>query len=106
MTYKSILHITGENSEKTPLIQYIVQNVVTQFRRIPESEPEAKSYFCMGKDIIRIGLTHTYKPLEVDIISRLFEGLSVRVKTGNKGQLYLITGCEFYSKFYKVLYII
>lgn len=74
----------------------MLQNVITQIRRIPENLPERKIWFCTGNTLIQIERPNqNYKPMEVDIISRLFEGLSVRVKTGIKGQPILNLGREY-----------
>jgi hypothetical protein len=101
MAYKERFEIGG-NLLTTPMAQYLMQNLVTQARRIPETWEGGNIYHCMGKFAIRVGINQTYSPLEVDIISRLYEGLCINVKTGIRGQPILNVARKsilFYSKF-------
>lgn len=84
----------GGNLETTPMAQYVIQNVITQARRIPETWEGGDIYNCMGKFAIRIGMNETYKPIEIDLISRLYEGLCINVKTGIRGKPILNLACE------------
>jgi hypothetical protein len=47
----------------------------------------------MGKEMIKLRLSDaTYKPLGVDIIGKLFEGLAVKVQAGSTGMPYINLG--------------
>jgi hypothetical protein len=59
----------------------------------PESMPDVRNWYCMGKEMIRLYLDDAnYKPLEVDLIAKLFEGLSVKIKAGLTGKPYINLG--------------
>ncbi|KAI6190313.1 Protein argonaute-2 [Aphelenchoides bicaudatus] len=94
ITYKQFIDFVDtedtRNFVTTPIIQHIINNVITQFWRIPEQMQT--SFYCMGKEIIRLHLDNAYQPLEVDLLGKLFEGLSVRVKAGITGKPYINLG--------------